>query len=460
MLGLEYDKVQLLNSISGLSGYLSISFWLFAQLPQVIKNHDDKSVEGFSIYFLMCWFAGDFLNLVSCLLNNAMMFQILLSGYYCSIDIILAFQYYYYKNMYHNPESKWYHRPKKHPKHIGSPRTSLRDNLQTYGSIDSEILPNNERYHLKSPNSNPTPHHYKASPKVKGIFKKNRNNGLTKLVSTILLSSFSKVEGLPIGNIEMENNSIIYKIISFFITINKVKIGKILAWTCTLLYLVSRTPQIITNYKLKSTMGVSIKLIIFALFGNLFYSMSLLLSESSIIGGDRSREFWKSELSYFLGAIGTVFFDAIVVFQWYIYDIKGRYIRTKSGKLKFISPKLEANSVIFGGVDTGDNIKNIKIAQGHHNHHNHIKRSDPIEVSASVKSVLSPSHMKKISESTPLSPMDFLLDDYMANKNATIGSVMSSSHVGRKKMSTNPSISTVKNTTKHDEELDMSMDED
>lgn len=472
MLGLGDETVQLLNNLSGLSGYLSISFWLFAQLPQVIKNHNDKSVEGFSLGFLLCWFAGDFLNLVSCVLNNAMMFQILLSGYYCTIDIILAFQYYYYKNMYHNAESRWYHKPKKrHSKHIKSPRTSLRDNLETYGSIDFEISS------VKEPNHSgpiPTPHDYKKSPKVKGIFRKKNQNNISKFVTTALISSFSKVEGIPIGHVgkEKQNNSIIHKIVTFFMTINKIKTGKLLAWTCTLLYLISRIPQIITNYKLRSTKGVSIKLIIFALFGNLFYSMSLLLCESSIIGGDKSKDFWESELSYFLGAIGTVLFDFVVVLQWYIYDIRGRYIRTKSGKLKFISPKMETNSVLCNSLDNKDKIKSIQIAHNphhqhqhphhHHQHHYHTytKRSDPIEMSASVKSTLSPNHIKKISESTPLSPMDFLLDDFMSHKNTTIGSIISSSQLGRKKKSANPSIHTVLNAKKHDEDLNMSMDED
>ncbi|ODQ44592.1 hypothetical protein PICMEDRAFT_24166, partial [Pichia membranifaciens NRRL Y-2026] len=273
--------------LSGLSGYLSISFWLFAQIPQVIKNHTDKSVDGFSLGFLLCWFAGDFLNLVSCLLNDAMAFQILLSGYYCAIDLVLAFQYYYYKRMYHNPESRWYHPPRRRGKHARSPRTSLRDNLETYGSIDTEMMIDQRMLQQQQPQGQRT-----------GVFKK-QNAGISKLVTSALISGFTKVQGLPIVQQYIDTELL----------------GKILAWACTALYLVSRIPQIYTNYKLQSTRGISLKLICFALCGNFFYSASLLLSENSTVGGDVSREFWKAELSYLIGAVGTVVFDCSVLVQ-------------------------------------------------------------------------------------------------------------------------------------------------
>ena len=446
-LALRKETVQLFSQLSGLSGYLSISFWLFAQIPQVIKNHTDKSVDGFSLGFLLCWFAGDFLNLVSCLLNDAMAFQILLSGYYCAIDLVLAFQYYYYKRMYHNPESRWYHPPRRRGKHARSPRTSLRDNLETYGSIDTEMMIDQRMLQQQQPQGQRTVRTLaspglKATPRnhVKGVFKK-QNAGISKLVTSALISGFTKVQGLPIvqqyidtelvrqqqspGILDggKENNSVIYRIVQYLLTMDSYKLGKILAWACTALYLVSRIPQIYTNYKLQSTRGISLKLICFALCGNFFYSASLLLSENSTVGGDVSREFWKAELSYLIGAVGTVVFDCSVLVQWYFYDFRSSYRRTKSGKLRLISPTLDAghggdlrhqrhmHSLENGGQDAANAAKMISI-------NGRRSTTDPISVSASVKSTLSPSHMKKISEFTPLSPMDFLLDDYMASQTA------------------------------------------
>ncbi|KAG0681754.1 hypothetical protein C6P42_003841 [Pichia californica] len=522
---LQEETLHFLSQISGLSGYLSISFWLFAQIPQVIKNHSDKSVDGFSLGFLLCWFGGDFLNLISCLLNDAMVFQILLSGYYCIIDVILGCQYYYYKNMYHNPKSKWYHPPKKRYKHIHSPRMSLRDNLEVYGSIDNQMdqrnkdnnqQPQNHKSQLSHLNSNLNSN-YKTTPRihVKGVFKK-QNTGITKLISSALLTGFTKVQGFPIpihqsiipsdqyfineGDKKKENNSVIYKIIQFFITMNSLKLGKILAWSCTILYLISRIPQIYTNYKFKSTKGISLKLICFALFGNFFYSMSLLLCESSLIGGDISKEFWEAEISYFIGALGTVIFDFSVLVQWYIFDFKTKYKRTKSGKLRIISPKINISPSMAVNYNNNNNNINNEISRNISIRSNSFKRPDPINMmSMSVKSALSPNNIKKISEFTPLSPIDFLLDDYTAtndsgnnvpdnhnnnsnNKKKIAKSNKSSIHNPpiMKVASDNISSSTNKvndsnntnnkkkkkknnntgNTIKHEEDLNMSMDED
>lgn len=465
-----------MQQISSISGYLSISFWLFAQIPQVIKNHTDKNVDGFSLGFLLCWFGGDLLNLISCLMNDAMLFQTLLSSYYCTIDVILALQFYYYKQMYNNSKSKWYHKLHgNHRRKINSPRQSLRDNLQNYGSIDSNIgavkdsnksvknyIPkvDNNRFRNGNGGGSGVGNNRRLStcsntiPHVQGVFKK-QPSGISKIVTSVLIAGLSKAESLPLpsplplplqipiktlstpifnileGENEKENNSVIYRIFHFLQTLNKNEIGKILAWSCTFLYLVSRIPQIITNYKIKSTKGLSLKLVSFALFGNLFYSLSLLFSKDSISGGEISKKFWESELSYFIGSIGTVIFDFTVILQWYHYDRnenRMNYKRTKSGKLRLVSPKnLKVNKTMsLVDVDindrqssdnernTGTNMNmNINIQNG--NNDQFKKMSSPISmnVSRSIKSTLSPSNMKKLNEFTPLSPMDFLLDDYV-----------------------------------------------
>lgn len=265
---------------------------------------------------------------------------------------------------------------------------------------------------------------------------------------------------------------------------NKFKLGKFLAWSCTFLYLISRIPQLYTNYKLKSTKGVSLKLICFALFGNFFYSMSLLLSKSSLIGGDISKEFWDAEISYFIGAIGTVLFDFIVLTQWYLFDFKSKYRRTKSGKLKLISPNLNVspnnnfnmninNINSNSSYNSNDISKNMIINSGSNSL---FKNTDPINMSTSVRSALSPNHMKKLSEFTPLSPIDFLLDDYMAaNKNSkkSMKSTKSSIHTTLAITNNNTNNNHNNNNNnnkgkithhnvipKTEEDLNMSMDED
>ena len=44
---------------STIAGLLSIVSWLFAQMPQIYKNHRRRSVDGLSLGFLAMWLAGD-----------------------------------------------------------------------------------------------------------------------------------------------------------------------------------------------------------------------------------------------------------------------------------------------------------------------------------------------------------------------------------------------------------------
>ena len=41
------------------AGILSITAWLFAQMPQIWKNYRRGSVDGLSLGFLAIWLAGD-----------------------------------------------------------------------------------------------------------------------------------------------------------------------------------------------------------------------------------------------------------------------------------------------------------------------------------------------------------------------------------------------------------------
>jgi len=77
-------------------GYASITFWLFAQLPQVWVNHWNGSVEGLALPFLFNWLCGDITNLVGCLLTDQLPFQAYLATYFTLIDLALMGQFFYY----------------------------------------------------------------------------------------------------------------------------------------------------------------------------------------------------------------------------------------------------------------------------------------------------------------------------------------------------------------------------
>ena len=50
--------------------------WLFAQLPQIVKNYQQGSVESLAPTFLLSWMAGDATNLLGCILTDQLVFQV------------------------------------------------------------------------------------------------------------------------------------------------------------------------------------------------------------------------------------------------------------------------------------------------------------------------------------------------------------------------------------------------
>ena len=74
---------------------------------------------------------------------------------------------------------------------------------------------------------------------------------------------------------------------------------------CTLVYCLSRCPQLYKNYKRKSVDGISPLLFASALMGNLTYTLSILTSCEFAFGSNR-QDFILKELPYILGSAGTI----------------------------------------------------------------------------------------------------------------------------------------------------------
>lgn len=88
-----------------------------------------------------------------------------------------------------------------------------------------------------------------------------------------------------------------------------------------MLYLASRVPQILLNYRRKSCEGVSILFFMFAGMGNLTYVMSIL---AYVPQGDWDPAKYRMHLavnaSWLLGSVGTLILDAMIFAQFFMYQ--------------------------------------------------------------------------------------------------------------------------------------------
>lgn len=240
-----------LSAISWSCGKISLVSWLGAQLPQVVVNYLHHSVEGLSLGFLISWFIGDGTNFLGSLLTHQMTFQILLGLYFCFIDTILGFQYFYYTKINHTHD----------------------DNSPSQATQKLHRLGGTKKF-------------------------------LTSVATTASL--ISRSSAAPITTTASGAGVSLVAIV-----------GAASSWICTFMYLTSRIPQIMENYRRKSTWGTSILLFFSALTGNITYSISILTSAEA--RGPNASQFLWNEFPFLIGSAGTVLFDLMIFFQYFYY---------------------------------------------------------------------------------------------------------------------------------------------
>ncbi|KAK0736903.1 PQ loop repeat-domain-containing protein, partial [Apiosordaria backusii] len=105
--------------------------------------------------------------------------------------------------------------------------------------------------------------------------------------------------------------------------------GQVFGWLCAVLYLGSRLPQLLLNWRRKSTEGVSILFFLFACLGNLTYVLSILAYDPVCTAengeckdGEAARIYWQYilvNLSWLAGSAGTLFLDMSIFVQFFLY---------------------------------------------------------------------------------------------------------------------------------------------
>jgi hypothetical protein len=104
--------------------------------------------------------------------------------------------------------------------------------------------------------------------------------------------------------------------------------GQIFGYICAALYLGSRIPQLLLNYRRKSTDGISMLFFLFACIGNLTYVLSIVAYKpicelpKHCEQGEVRRLYGRYiavNFSWLLGSFGTLVLDAFVFVQYFMY---------------------------------------------------------------------------------------------------------------------------------------------
>ena len=331
-------------------GIFSIISWLFAQLPQIYKNYQIQSASGLSIYFLGEWLLGDLSNLLGALLTKQATWQVVVAGYYVTVDVALVCQYMWYTHV--NPQRK--RRLSEDKSDMDGQSGGSGDVIEgvslSQGSSSSESIQKGEGKDESKASSRPAklrdaqlPPHHTTTSLILNEKLSSSHRPIKRLPSTATATPSPKALVLVSTLcVAMANASPLYlqNAAPSEPVSNAEFAGQIFSWCSTLLYLGSRLPQIYKNAVRRSTSGLSPTLFIAAFFGNLFYSTSLLANPLAwasypphglhgwVDADGSERKTWVALAApFFLGAAGVLVMDAIVGVQFLIFGDGEKVVR-------------------------------------------------------------------------------------------------------------------------------------
>ncbi|XP_038579219.1 lysosomal amino acid transporter 1 homolog isoform X2 [Micropterus salmoides] len=239
-------------------GLLSIFCFMVSSMPQYYSSCRTGNMHNaLSIWFLLMWLGGDTCNLVGSFLADQLPLQTYTAIYYVLADLVMLAMYFYYKIKNRMVESRMVLYVVGVACVLGF-TTSLAQ-LPGLGT-QQEMIPSGFR---------------------------SRALLSTSKGSSIKAFTTKEIIGFSIGSVS------------------------------SVLYLCSRLPQMYTNFKRKSTEGVSYFLFALVILGNTTYGLSVLLKNPD--EGQSEISYLVHHLPWLIGSLGTLCLDLMISIQFIIY---------------------------------------------------------------------------------------------------------------------------------------------
>ncbi|ROW10417.1 hypothetical protein VMCG_01802 [Cytospora schulzeri] len=295
------------ESLSGIFGCISLVAWICLLLPQLVTNYKAQSADGLSMGFLFIWLLGDITNLAGALVTNLAPSAIAIGLYFCVADVILISQCLYYNAL--NTRRR---------KRLASTRTEASEDepllSRRRSSSGAGGLPGSHRRHSVRRTSSG------FDPLTRIVTGEDdtpqRSAWLTNTLSLAAVYAlgvaawFISREVLPSSGGDED------PVGSDPADAPKepvVMVGMALGYFSALCYLTARIPQIVKNWREKSTEGLALLFFLLSLTGNLTYGASLFAYS-------QDGPYLLKALPWLLGSLGTIVEDGIIFVQFQLYS--------------------------------------------------------------------------------------------------------------------------------------------
>lgn len=331
-------------TLSQMAGSVSITCWIVVFIPQIYKIFMEKSARGLSLQFIAIWLVGDIFNVVGAMKQHLLYTVILLAIYYTLADIVLLLQWIWYNKYYNSNNNN--NTISKAPETLRNRQRELE-----YGSI-TDILSEDVSRALSRGGSV-----FMGRAEVQPLAGSSEDISSSDIEQVALKDGNEIIEYLMATNengkvqrnvtIKPQLNPTIEFLYNLLCVVVVVTVG-VLSWYVSylsshykdnktvkpnlpesnvnfnfeaqvfgyisaVLYLCSRIPQILLNFKRKSCDGVSFLFFLFACLGNITFIFSIL-----IVSHDP--KYIELNLSWLLGSAGTLLMDLTIFTQFFVYN--------------------------------------------------------------------------------------------------------------------------------------------
>ncbi|KAM6976937.1 lysosomal amino acid transporter 1 homolog [Aplochiton taeniatus] len=236
-------------------GLISILCFMVSSLPQYYSSCQTGNMDSaLSIWFLLLWLGGDSCNLVGSFLADQLPLQTYTAVYYVFADLLMLAMYFYYMT-----------------KNKMAERRAV---LNVVGVVCLLSVA------VTLPGSRPQQEVMSSGFKGRSLLSTSATDATNVHLQAFTLK---EIVGLTIGSLS------------------------------SVLYLCSRLPQIYTNFRRKSTEGVSYFLFALVILGNTTYGLSVLLKNPERGQGEGS--YMVHHLPWLVGSLGTLSLDLVVSFS-------------------------------------------------------------------------------------------------------------------------------------------------
>lgn len=235
-------------------GLVSILCFAASTFPQYIKACKTGNMDqALSLWFLLGWIGGDSCNLIGSFLADQLPLQTYTAVYYVLADLMMLTLYFHYKF-------------KNRPSSLSAPINSVL--LFILGTVCITPL-----LSISDPVAVPR----------------------------------EGFRGRMLLSVEPGNKPFTKKEV----------IGFVIGSVSSVLYLLSRLPQIRTNFLRQSTQGISYSLFALVMLGNTLYGLSVLLKNPEV--GQSEGSYLLHHLPWLVGSLGVLLLDTIISVQFLVY---------------------------------------------------------------------------------------------------------------------------------------------